>query len=278
MKKCFAETRKNVSLLKQNKLLYMKLLKPFIVFDLETTGTSISDDKIVQLAVIKKHPDGKVEKKTMLLNPGISIPKEATEVHGITDEMVKDKPFFKQIAKSLFEFFFGCDLGGYNSDQFDIPLLMAEFDRCDIHFLSWTPNVVDGLKIERMVNSHKLEYTYARHTGKTLDNAHDAMADSEATLEVLESQFEMLMSSYKDEKGNIIPLTIEQVDTHCQQENERFDYAGKAYKKEGSVFWSFGKNKDRDVLQDRSYLDWVLKSNFPIDTKNKLIKLITNNK
>lgn len=278
MKKCFAETRKNVSLFKQNKLFDMKLLKPLIVFDLETTGTSISDDKIVQLAVIKKQPDGKVEKKTMLLNPGRPIPKEATEVHGITDEMVKDKPFFKQIAKSLFEFFFGCDLGGFNSDQFDIPLLMAEFDRCDIHFLSWEPNVIDGLTIERMINSHKLEYTYERHTGKILDNAHDAMADSEATFDVLESQFKRLSGSYKDNEGNLIPLTVKDVDIHCQQQKERFDYAGKAYKKDGSVFWSFGKNKDKNVLDDRGYFNWVMTSNFPIDTKNKLKSLINNNK
>ena len=256
----------------------MKLLKPLIVFDLETTGTSISDDKIVQLAVIKKNPGGSTEKKTILLNPGRPIPKEATEIHGITDEMVKDKPSFQNISKSLFDFFFGCDLGGYNSNQFDIPLLMAEFDRCGIVFLSWEPNVIDGLTIERLVNSHKLEYTYKRHTGNILNNAHDAMVDSEATFDVLESQFKMLMSSYKDVDGNIIPLTVEDVDKHCQQDKERFDYAGKAYREGDSVFWSFGKHQDKNVLDDRSYINWVLTSNFPLETKSKLKQLITNNK
>lgn len=251
----------------------MKLLKPIIIFDLETTGVSINDDKIVQMATIKIHPDGTEEGKTILLNPERPIPKDASDVHGITDEMVKDAPTFKQVSKSMFEYFDGCDLGGYNSDNFDIPLLMAEFDRCGIEFLKWEPNVIDGLKIERLINSHKLENAYKRHTGKTLDDAHDAMADSKATLEVLRSQFKML--SNQEEMSD--ELSIKDVDEYCQDENKRFDYAGKTYEKDGVVYWTFGKHKDKPVLDDRSYLNWVLSSNFPIQTKTKLKSLLTNN-
>lgn len=248
----------------------MKLNKPLIIFDLETTGTDITIDRIVQIATMKLFPNGECEEKEYLINPGIPIPKEASEVHGITDEMVKDAPTFKQLANAMNDYFKGSDIGGYNSDNFDVPLLMQEFHRCEIEFPSWELNFVDMLKIERIVNSHKLSETYKRYTLQDLDDAHDAMADVKGTKTVFDHQLELLKETEGFEEG----VTIESIDKFCQGDNERFDYAGKAYIKDGVVYWSFGKWKDHPVLDDRGYLNWVLSSNFPIETKKKLKELL----
>lgn len=253
----------------------LKLFRPIVFFDLETTGTSIQQDKIVQIAVLKMEIDLKqVEKKVHLLDPGISIPKEASDVHGITDEMVQGKPKFSQIAKSLKDYMTGCDLGGYNSDNFDIPLLIQEFHRCKISFPDWDLNVVDSLKIERIVNSHKLSETYKRYFNKDLDDAHDAMVDTDATVKIFMEQIQKI-KDVDDFEGEI---TIESIDKFCQGENERFDLAGKCYVKDGVVCWSFGKNMNKPVMEDRSYLNWVLNSDFPIQTKQLLTDLLTKNK
>lgn len=251
----------------------LKLFKPIVFFDLETTGTSIQQDKIVQIAVFKIYPrtDDPYEKKVHLIDPGIPIPKEATEVHGITDEMVQGKPKFAQIAKALKDYMTDCDLGGFNSDSFDIPMLIQEFHRCNIAFPDWDLNVVDVLKIERIVNSHKLSETYKRRFGRELEGAHDASADTDATVEVLFSQLEQI-NDFTEEP---MELTIENIDKFCQGDNQRFDLAGKCYIKDGVVFWSFGKWKDHPVLDDRSYLNWVLNSDFPIQTKQLLTGLLT---
>lgn len=249
----------------------MKLQRPIVFFDLETTGVNITTDRIVQIAAIKIDVDGTRTEKTTLINPTISIPKEATEVHGITDDMVKDQPTFKQISKSLFSFFEGCDIGGYNSDVFDVPLLIQEFHRCEIEFPTWEVFFLDGLKIERIINSHKLEETFKRYTGKTLENAHDALADTQATFEVISEQIGVINGDGTRNED----ITIEQLDKFIQGDNLRFDYAGKCYMKEDVVYWSFGKNKDNPVLDDRGYLNWVLTSDFPIQTKKKLKELLT---
>lgn len=252
-----------------------KLFKPIIFFDLETTGTSIQNDRIIQIGYLKIPTDKKKghEIKSMLVNPGIPIPKEATEVHGITDEMVKDKPTFAQISKSLNEQMFGCDLGGFNSDSFDIPILIEEFKRSGIDFPTWELNTIDGLKIERMINSHKLTETYERYFGKELESAHDASADTIATFEVFLEQCETLRHNDPE-----FVVSVENIDKLCQGEKLRFDLAGKCYIKEDVVYWSFGKNMNKPVLEDRSYLSWVLNSDFPSETKSKLTELIVSNK
>jgi DNA polymerase-3 subunit epsilon len=254
----------------------IKLSKPIVFFDLETTGVSTGTDKIVQIAITKVFPDGQVVHKERLINPGKPIPQEATDVHGITDEMVKDAPLFKQVAKALKQEFDGCDLGGYNSDNFDIPMLSAEFERCEILFPEEGTTPIDVLKIERIVNSHKLGETFKRYTGQDLDNAHNASADTDATRIVLEHQIPKLLEILKQENEDFDGvLTPEVIDKFCQGENERFDFAGKTYIKDGVVFWSFGKCKDKPVLEDRGYLNWVLGQDFPLETKNKLKSLLT---
>ena len=252
----------------------LKLIKPIVFFDLETTGTSVQQDRIVQIAVLKipVNPDEKVERKTHLIDPGVNIPTEATEVHGITNEMVQGKPKFAQIAKALKEWMTGCDLGGYNSDNFDIPMLIQEFHRCGISFPDWELNVIDVIKIERILNSHKLSETYKRYFKKELSDAHDAMVDTDATVDVFLKQ----LDSLKDQPD--LELSIESIDKFCQGENERFDLSGKCYVKNETVFWSFGKFMNKPVLDDRGYLNWVLNSDFPLQTKQLLTELLTKNK
>ena len=240
----------------------MKLEKPIVFFDLETTGVSVGTDKIVQIACVKVNTDLSKEEKKMLINPQIPIPASATEVHGITDEMVKDAPLFKQIAKGLNEFMAGCDLGGYNSDNFDIPLLIEEFKRAGLDFPTWELNFLDVLKYERLLNPQKLEAVYKRYTGKDLDGAHDALNDVRATIEILEFQ-----TAGKE-------LSTKEIDEFCQEDKKRFDYAGKMYVKDEIVLWSFGKNMNKPVLDDLGYVEWVLNQDFPTQTKEKIKQLL----
>lgn len=241
----------------------MKINRPIVFFDLETTGVSTTKDRIVQIACVKIDLDGNKEEKKLLINPLIPIPKEATDVHGISDEMVKDAPLFKNISKALYFFFKDCDIAGYNSDNFDVPLLTEEFARVGINFLDWEYNLVDVLKHERLLHSNKLADVYKRYTGQDLDGAHDALNDVRATVEILFYQIEG--------KPEITP---EEIDSICQGEKKRFDVAGKAYiDKDGIVRWSFGKNISQPVLQDLKYLDWVLNNDFPSESKIKLKNL-----
>ncbi len=246
----------------------MILEKPIVFFDLETTGVNTVKDRIVQIALLKIMPNGEQEQKKTLVNPQMDIPAEATEVHGITNEMVVGAPLFSQIAKSLAEQLHGCDIAGYNSDNFDVPLLIEEFSRAGIEYPQAGEQIsfVDVLKLERKVNSHKLEETYKRYTGKELDGAHDALNDVIATAEILFAQLEKIGEQ----------LSPAQIDELCQGDKKRHDYAGKLYEVEGVVYWSFGKHKDTPVKDEPQYADWVLRSDFPADTKNKIRKILTN--
>jgi len=244
----------------------MNITRPIVFFDLETTGTDVSTDRIVSIATIKIDMDGKSQEKKMLINPEMDIPKEATEVHGITNEMVADAPTFKQVSKSLFSHFENCDIGGYNSDYYDVPLLVKEFSRCGILFPTWEISLVDVLKFERMLNSNKLGEVYLRYTGKELEGAHDALNDVKATFEILRCQ---LQKHKKEDR------TPQEIDLMCQGERKRFDLSGKTYlNAKGEVCWSIGKNANKPVTQDMNYLNWVLKSDFPEDTKTKLKSLL----
>lgn len=242
----------------------MKIIKPIIFFDLETTGTSIDTDRVIQIACIKIDSDGTKTEKQILINPTIPIPKDASDVHGITDEIVKDAPKFVNIAKAMYSFFEGCDIAGFNSDNFDVPLLMMEFERVGLTFPDWDCVFVDVLKYERLLHSNKLTEVYKRYTGEELDGAHDAMNDVRATLAVLVHQVE----------GNS-EITPSDIDLLCQGDRKRFDVSGKCYyDKEGNVRWSFGKNINKLVKDDLGYVNWVLGNSFPSETKAKLRELI----
>jgi DNA polymerase-3 subunit epsilon len=244
----------------------MNITRPIVFFDLETTGLDLSKDRAVSIATLKIDLEGKTEEKKILINPEIAIPKEASDIHGITDEMVADAPTFKQISKSLFTYFENCDIAGFNSDYYDVPLLMKEFSRCGIEFPAWELNLIDVLKFERMLNSNKLEEVYLRYTGKALEGAHDALNDIRATFEILMCQLQ---------KHGKEDLTPQEIDLMCQGERKRFDLSGKTYlNANGEVCWSIGKNANNPVTKDTAYLNWVLSSDFPEETKAKLRTLL----
>ena len=244
----------------------MNIIRPIVFFDLETTGLDLSKDKIVSIATIKIDLEGNVEEKTILINPQILIPKEASDVHGITNEMVADAPTFKQVSKSLFLYFENCDIAGFNSDYYDVPLLMKEFSRCAIEFPTWELNLLDVLKFEKHLNPNNLKEVYFRYTGKVLEGAHDALNDIRATFEILMCQLQ---------KHGKEDLTPQDIDLMCQGDRKRFDLSGRTYiNLNGDVCWSIGKNANNPVVNDPAYLNWVLSSDFPDDTKTKLRSLL----
>lgn len=245
----------------------LKLERPIVVFDLETTGVDTNTARIVEIAVIKVFPDGSKEEKSYRINPTIPIPPGATEVHGITDDDVKDCPTFASFSKGMFDYFSGCDIGGYNSDSYDVPLLCQEFARCGILFPEEGTCFVDVLKMERHVNAHNLGATYKRYSGEELDGAHGALADTRATVFILEKQLE---------KNFEEPQTPEQIDILLQGETPRVDIAGKLTKSvDGTIVWAFGKCKGSPVLSDSGFLQWALRlPDFPQETKKILRDLI----
>ncbi len=242
----------------------MSSSRPIVFFDLETTGVNTTRDRIVQIGAIKLLADGTEEVKNVLINPTILIPEEATMVHGISNDDVKDQPKFSQIAKSFSTWLGGCDLAGYNSDNFDVPMLIEEFNRVGITFPGEGTSFIDVLKMERIVNSHTLENTYKRYAGEELKDAHDALADVRATLLIFQKQLE---------NNAEIPKEAAEIDAFCQGDNKRVDFAGKLYKKNGEIYWRFGKHKGKLVTETVDYAKWVLSSDFPSETK-KQIELI----
>lgn len=247
----------------------MKLEKPIIYFDIESTGVETETARIIELACIKFNPDGSQEEKTILVNPEIPIPLEASEVHGITDEMVKDKPFFKQYAQAVRNWFDGCDLAGYNSDSYDVPLLSAEFERAGVEGINWNPNLFDILKLYRLLYPNTLSDVYKRLTGKDLEGAHGAVADIKATKEIADLLIPKLKEITEEKLEN-----ISDVDSFMQGDKKRFDLAGKTYiDVDGIVKWNFSKNKDKAVLSDAGFLNWFLTQNFPQESKNKIKEL-----
>lgn len=258
----------------------LNLKRPLAFFDLETTGISITQDRIVELSVIKLDIDGTETVKTTKVNPTIPIPTESSLIHGIYDEDVKDAPTFKQIAKSLDDFLEGCDLGGYNLAKFDVPLLVEEFLRIGIDFKVEGRNIVDAQKIFYLMQPRTLSAAYKFFCGKELDNAHSAEADTRATMEVLIGQVEKYEGvKIKDKDGNEIePVKNDMTVLHQLSMGNLADLAGRlAYNSEGEVVYNFGKHNKKPVKEvfdeEPSYYNWIMKGDFPLQTKNVLTKL-----
>ena len=241
--------------------------KPIVFFDTETTGVDVVKDKIVQLAVIKIYPDGTEEEKTVLFNPEIPIPEEATKVHRITDDDIANEPIFSKKAKGIAQFFSGCDIAGYNSDKFDIPILSEEMNRCGIQFPEEGTLTLDCYSIEKVINSHKLSETYKRYIGKDLEGAHDASADTRATVDVFMAQVEKIKEINKSDE-----LDLQEIKELYQGDKILADFAGKFYFKDGELYFNFGKHQDKMVVEERGYVNWMLNNDFPTQTK-----LILNN-
>lgn len=234
--------------------------RDLIFIDFETTGVDTESDRIVQIGAIKYKTDGTIEEKDVLINPECDIPLEASEVHGITNEMVKDSPKFKQIAVNFRKWLENCDFAHYNGDSFDLPLMNAELVRAGLDPIDWEFNSVDVLKLYRQMYPNTLSDVYTRLTGKEPENAHNAVFDLYMTKEILD----VLTKDLEDK-------STEAVDLLLQGDKKRYDIAGKMYlDSEGVVRWNFGKVKDQPVTSDRGFSNWFLGQNFPQESKNKL--------
>jgi DNA polymerase-3 subunit epsilon len=243
----------------------LKLTRPIVFFDLETTGVDVAKDRIVEISILKLHPDGKKEVKTRRVNPEIPIPPATTEIHGISDEDVKDEPTFSALAKSLAQFIGNSDLAGYNSNKFDVPLLVEEFLRVDVDFDLENRKLVDVQNIFHKMEQRTLVAAYKFYCGKDLVDAHSAEADNKATYEVLESQIER----YEELENDIDFLS------EFSKRNNTADLMGRIVFNEDNVeVFNFGKHRGKPVSEilekDPSYYNWMMKGDFPLYTKKVL--------
>ncbi len=253
----------------------LKLKRPIIFFDLETTGVDVSRDRIVEISMIKIMPDGEEITRTRRLNPTIPIPAEATAVHGITDEDVKDQPTFAQVAKSLAQFVEGCDFGGFNSNRFDLPVLAEEFLRAGVEVDLKRHRFIDVQNIFHKKEQRTLVAAYRFYCNRELEDAHSAEADTRATYEVLQAQ----LDRYDDLENDIDFLA------DYSSRGNFADYAGMIlYNEKGDEVFAFGKYKGRSVSEvfgtDPGYYAWILNGNFPLYTKKLMteIRLRAKNK
>lgn len=246
----------------------LQLKKPIIFFDLETTGLSLTHDRIVEISVIKVMPNGEEMRRTRRVNPEMPISPEATATHHITDDDVKDEPTFRQIAKSLAQIFTGCDIAGFNSNRFDIPMLDQEFQRADVDFDFSKARLIDVQTIFHKKEPRNLVAAYKFYCGKDLTLAHSANADTEATYEVLMAQ----LDHYPD-----LPSEIEQLAEFSSQ-NHNVDFTGRLiYDDQRREVINFGKYKGRvaeEVLRkDPSFYDWIMRGDFTKNTKDCFTKI-----
>ncbi|MDA3819923.1 MAG: 3'-5' exonuclease [Candidatus Delongbacteria bacterium] len=245
----------------------LKLTKPLVFFDIESTGMNIAKDRIVEIAFLKIFPDSSQESKLQRINPEIPIPEETTRIHGISDEDVENSPTFKQVAKKFAGFIEGCDLAGFNSNRFDIPMLAEEFIRADVDVDLKRHKNIDVQVIFHKMEQRTLSAAYKFYCKKKLVDAHSAMADTSATFEILDAQIQ----HYNALKADVDYLS----DFSAHKKNA--DFAGRiVYNDKQQEVFNFGKYKNmpvEDVLsKDPSYYGWMMKGDFPLYTK----KVLTN--
>ena len=247
----------------------LQLNRPIAFLDLETTGVSLSADRIIEIAIIKILPDGSRQVKRKLINPQMAIPKSSTDIHGITDEMVKDAPTFKQAGNEIKQYLENCDLGGYNSNRFDIPILMEEFLRAGMEVDLSNRRMIDVQHIFYTMEPRTLTAAYKFYCQKELINAHSAEADVDATIDVFLSQLQ------KYEKlGNSVDSVLAAIG-----EDKIVDYARRfCFDDKGVEVFNFGKFKGRAVSEvlksEPQYYDWMMKGDFPLHTKQKLTEIL----
>ncbi len=246
----------------------LNLKRPIVFFDLETTGVDTSKDRIVEISMIKVMPDGSKDVKTRRVNPEMPIPAEATAVHGITDEDVKNEPTFRQLAKSLAQFIQGCDFGGFNSNRFDLTLLVEEFLRVGVDVDLKRRKFVDVQNIFHKKEQRTLVAAYKFYCDKDLTDAHSAAADTMATYEVLCAQ----LDRYDDLENDIDFLA------EFSEREKAVDYAGRiVYNEQGVEVFSFGKYRGQSVEEvfrrEPSYYAWMMEGDFPLYTKKVITEI-----
>lgn len=274
----------------------LNLKKPLVVFDLETTGLDIVNDRIIQLSFIKVYPDGKEERGDHLINPGRHIPEMITELTGIDDEKVKDAPSFKQISTTLAETFKGCDFAGFNSNRFDVPMLAEEFLRAGIDFDFSKCRLIDAQAIFHKMERRNLAAAYKFYCGRKMEEdfeAHRADQDTEATYRVLMGELDMYSKEQQDEDERILPNDMDFLAEFSKQ-NDNVDFAGRMIwapitdkerkpltdkdgKPQLQEVFNFGKYKDYPVAEvlkkDPGYYSWMLGADFPNNTKQVLTRI-----
>lgn len=246
----------------------LNLKNPLVVFDLETTGIDIVKDRIIEISYVKVFPNEKEESKTMRINPGMPIPPASTAIHGITDDDVKDCPLFKNVAKQLAAQIEGCDLAGYNSNRFDIPLLVEEFLRAGVDIDLTRRKFIDVQTIFYKMEQRTLAAAYKFYCQKSLENPHAAAADTMATYEVLKAQ----LDRYPELKNDVTFLS------EFSSFTNNVDFAGRmVYNEKNQEVFNFGKYKGRlveEVLkQEPAYYSWMMNGDFPLNTKQKLTEI-----
>ena len=274
----------------------LNLTKPLVIFDLESTGLDLAKDNIIQLSYIKVYPDGKEERKNYFINPGKPIPAEVTELTHITDEMVKDAPSFKEIANTLANDFIGCDFAGYNSNNFDIPLLAEEFLRAGVSFDFSQCRTIDACSIFRYMERHNLAAAYKFYCGRKMEDdfqAHLADEDTEATYRVLQGQLDMYSPEKQTEPDRILANDMDILNAISNQ-RKNVDLAGRIIwapikgadgkpvldangKEQLREEFNFGKYKGWGVVdvlkRDPGYFSWMLSSDFTLETKQVLTRI-----
>lgn len=258
----------------------LNLKKPLAFFDLETTGINIVRDRIVEISIVKAVPNGTLEILTHRVNPEMPIPLESSMVHGIYDEDVKDAPTFKKISKNVSAFLEGCDLAGFNSNRFDIPVLVEEFLRAGADFDTKNRRTVDVQRIYHMMEPRNLSAAYKFYCGKDLIGAHSAEADAMATYEILSAQVEKYEDALiPDDKGKDVKAIKNDVAIlHALTSSKIVDFAGRMiFNNNDEEVFNFGKHNGKRVLDvlkaEPSYYEWILKSDFSLDTKRKLTEI-----
>jgi len=246
----------------------LKLTRPICFFDLETTGINVAKDRIVEISILKVYPNGNKESKTWLVNPEMQIPDEVIAIHGISNEKVANEPTFKMLSKEIYNLIKDSDLGGYNSDRFDIPLLAEEMLRAEIDFDMKNMVSVDVQTIFHKMEKRTLEAAYKFYCNKELTDAHSAEADTVATYEVLLSQ----LDRYPELENNVKKLA--EFSTH----KKTVDFAGFIVLDENQEeVFSFGKHKGRKVLdvldKEPGYFGWIINADFPLYTKKVLTQI-----
>jgi len=243
----------------------LNLKNPIVFFDLETTGTDVTTDRIVEISYLKISPNGNEEIKTFRVNPGMPIPPKSTAIHGITDDDVKDAPGFPEIAKNIAKAFEGCDFAGYNSNKFDLPLLAEEFIRADMDIDLMKRKFIDIQVIFHKKEQRTLSAAYKFYCDKVLENAHTSEADTYATYEILKAQ----LDRYQDLPNNVDELS------RFSSHNRNVDFMGRMiFDDDGREVFNFGKYKGQLVEEvfrkDPSYYSWMMNGQFPLHTKKIL--------
>lgn len=247
----------------------LNLKIPIIFFDLETTGVDVSKDRIVEICYIKVFPNGNETSRTMRINPGMHIPEQSSAVHGITDDDVKDCPLFKDVAKDIANDFEGCDIAGFNSNRFDLPMLAEEFLRAHVDIDLSRHRAIDVQVIYHKLEQRTLSAAYKFYCGMELQNAHSALADTRATYEILKAQ----LDKYPEDLQNDMEYL-----SKYSSFTRNVDFAGRiVYDDNNNEIFNFGKYKgervDAVLQRDPGYYSWMMNGDFPLNTKQVLTKI-----